>query len=421
MNKDLDINNYVDIDYLKKMCKTFCELTGVNVNIINLNRIKNELLFNDEISTEFCSKCIKKSPKGLQKCKECIDGHITKMIETKSVCKMRCHTGLVDYALPIYINETPIAYLVFGEALDKPHDIVKAKKNAKELQIDEQTYLEYYKKVNYIPTEKWEKLLKYLNMAANLISQVATKNYKIAVNKNKDSILRFVIEAITESFEFNEILSIVCIELLKLFNVDRVFVFKFYKKDGEYKILKDENKNKDAKLIKDYIDTNELKKLCLYWKNEITKNGGKEIKVIDNFNKNIPENIKEIHKKCHLLSCLGKVIAEDEESWTILAIQDYSESFKWDESDFDFLNIISKHITIALKQSELYNKILKRSEIGKRLINNLPFSVWLKDKFGRYQIVNNAYCILNNFKTPNDVIGKTDYEIFPQNVADRYK
>lgn len=53
--------------------------------------------------------------------------------------------------------------------------------------------------------------------------------------------------------------------------------------------------------------------------------------------------------------------------------------------------------------------------------DNLPYICWLKDKDGRYLAVNKFFLHACGINKMNDVIGKTDYDIWPKVVAEKNK
>lgn len=70
------------------------------------------------------------------------------------------------------------------------------------------------------------------------------------------------------------------------------------------------------------------------------------------------------------------------------------------------------------KQTE---EALINSEVQKKaILNNLPHLAWLKDCDGKYLSVNDSFALSFN-KTVDEVIGKSDYDIYPQDLAQRYR
>lgn len=53
-------------------------------------------------------------------------------------------------------------------------------------------------------------------------------------------------------------------------------------------------------------------------------------------------------------------------------------------------------------------------------IENFPFMVWLKDVHSRIQVANKAYADMVGVASSDDLIGKTDYDFFPADLAKEY-
>ncbi|MBF0486984.1 MAG: PAS domain S-box protein [Nitrospirae bacterium] len=54
------------------------------------------------------------------------------------------------------------------------------------------------------------------------------------------------------------------------------------------------------------------------------------------------------------------------------------------------------------------------------LIDNVPDLAWIKDKEGRFILANEALCLSFNIPV-NEVIGKTDFDIMPRELAEKYR
>ncbi len=54
------------------------------------------------------------------------------------------------------------------------------------------------------------------------------------------------------------------------------------------------------------------------------------------------------------------------------------------------------------------------------VLNNIRDSVWLKDRNGRYTLVNHSFCQTLDV-CPEDLIGKTDFDVYPHGQAERYQ
>lgn len=55
------------------------------------------------------------------------------------------------------------------------------------------------------------------------------------------------------------------------------------------------------------------------------------------------------------------------------------------------------------------------------ILNNSPYMVWLKDAQGRYVQVNKVYTDYLRSKNDRQIIGKTDFDIWPKELAEKYR
>jgi len=82
------------------------------------------------------------------------------------------------------------------------------------------------------------------------------------------------------------------------------------------------------------------------------------------------------------------------------------------------LRIVGTHADISeTKKVEFELRISKEKK--KSLLNNLPFLAWMKDRDGKFEIVNNMFTEFFKLKE-SEIIGKTAYEFLPKNIADFY-
>jgi PAS domain S-box-containing protein len=81
--------------------------------------------------------------------------------------------------------------------------------------------------------------------------------------------------------------------------------------------------------------------------------------------------------------------------------------------------VVSRNITeLKVTQDSL---LLSESRV-RSIINNLPDIAWLKDKESRFLIVNEALAAFFGFKTPAELVGKTDLDITPsKELAEHYQ
>ncbi len=69
-----------------------------------------------------------------------------------------------------------------------------------------------------------------------------------------------------------------------------------------------------------------------------------------------------------------------------------------------------------------FNHRLRKSEVSMRaILDNSPYMTWLKDAEGHYIKVNKNYVEYVRQKDDSHVIGKTDYDFWPTELADKYR
>ncbi|MHB8908129.1 MAG: PAS domain-containing hybrid sensor histidine kinase/response regulator [Syntrophales bacterium] len=89
-------------------------------------------------------------------------------------------------------------------------------------------------------------------------------------------------------------------------------------------------------------------------------------------------------------------------------------------------NALLKHRIKELEQGESERKQREKS-LQKKLIDliaitdNLPFLAWLKDSEGRFIAVNKPFARSCGLPSTNDLVGKTDLDIWPKHLAEAYR
>jgi PAS domain S-box-containing protein len=92
----------------------------------------------------------------------------------------------------------------------------------------------------------------------------------------------------------------------------------------------------------------------------------------------------------------------------------------WRDADGNIVGIIGGGRNIT-KQKEMELKLTEERNLLRTLINNLPDYVYVKDGEGRFVIANVAVARQLGFSLPDEVVGKSDFDLFPQELAARYR
>ncbi len=88
-----------------------------------------------------------------------------------------------------------------------------------------------------------------------------------------------------------------------------------------------------------------------------------------------------------------------------------------DRGEIFRLVCISRDIT-ELKKAE--DALAQERNLLRTLIDNMPDFIYVKDARSRFEICNRAHAEAMGYQSPTDLIGKTDYELFPRELAEQY-
>src|SRR5208337_960975 len=89
------------------------------------------------------------------------------------------------------------------------------------------------------------------------------------------------------------------------------------------------------------------------------------------------------------------------------------------------ISFINKKIKKLERKETAYKQLEKalrnRESYLSAIIENQPGLVWLKDKESRFLAVNQAFALSCGMQREEDLIGKTDLDIWPRELAEKYR
>ncbi len=89
--------------------------------------------------------------------------------------------------------------------------------------------------------------------------------------------------------------------------------------------------------------------------------------------------------------------------------------------ELKFLQIRITELEKAESRHRLADQLLRKTELQqKAILNNIPDIAWLKDKDSRFIAVNEAFGKACGYK-PEELIGKTDLDVWPDELAQSYR
>jgi PAS domain S-box-containing protein len=183
-------NNYsftdlVDIDKIKELLTSFYELTGV---ISALEDLDGNVFESTDGSVaigwqDICLNFHRKHPETLKKCIESGTRICDKLKAGEKQSSHICINGLVDIAVPIYIEGEHLANLFTGQFFFKPPNIEFFRQQAHKYGFDEDEYLDALSKVDVFSEEFIEKAMSFLTNLASVIGEMGLEKKRLLDSK----------------------------------------------------------------------------------------------------------------------------------------------------------------------------------------------------------------------------------------------
>ena len=174
-------NNFLDIEFFQTLQDRFAEEFGIASIITDVNGVP---LTKPSNFTEFCIKHVRACEEGLKKCQffDAYGGCKAKI--NKEPIIYPCHAGLTDFASPIILGETQVGCFLCGQVLTEQPDEEKFRAYAKELNLDEDKYIEALRKVKILPYERIEYIADFLyEISSKMSTFIYYQNMGLSANK----------------------------------------------------------------------------------------------------------------------------------------------------------------------------------------------------------------------------------------------
>ncbi len=183
MNMRNQIKDILDIDKLRILLEKYTNASGIGTAVLDLEG-------NVLIATgwqDICTKFHRVHPETLKRCKEsdlCLANQL-KAGHKYNVYK--CLNGLVDTAIPLYVDDIHLGNLFTGQYLDQKADKKFFIEQAKKFGFDEKEYLEALSKVSVLSEEEVKSNLEFLSALAAFIGEAGlTKQNLLLLAENQE-------------------------------------------------------------------------------------------------------------------------------------------------------------------------------------------------------------------------------------------
>jgi len=164
----LKIQDFCDMKRFEEIMNNWAKSTGLATVAVGADGQYISDCYN---FTDFCIKLTRGSAEGCRRCEKCDR-------EGKGVYS--CHAGLVDFGIPIKLEDgTVLGSVIGGQVLPENPDEEKFRRTARELSIDEDTYIEALRKVNVRSRQQIEAAA---NLLGDVINMFVRTSYMTKVN-----------------------------------------------------------------------------------------------------------------------------------------------------------------------------------------------------------------------------------------------
>ncbi len=169
----MKIQDFTDMEKFEEIMSSWAKATGLATVAVGID---GEYISECYNFTDFCMKYTRGSAEGKRRCEQCDrDG--------KGV--YHCHAGLIDFGIDLVVSGKKVGSVIGGQVLPQNPDENKFRQVAKEIGVDEETYLKALREVS-VKTEE------QINASANLLGEVLNNfiNYEYNRKYNGDLIER---------------------------------------------------------------------------------------------------------------------------------------------------------------------------------------------------------------------------------------
>ena len=158
----MKITDFMDLAILQKIQDDFSAATDLAAIAVDTdgNYITKASNF-----TQFCMDYTRKSPEGERRCVKC---------DNECNGTYYCHAGLIDFSVDIVVEGQKVGAMLGGQILSQKPDEEKFRKIAKELNINEDAYIEALRKV---PIRSEHSIRAAAKLLEDVVNQIVNLEY----------------------------------------------------------------------------------------------------------------------------------------------------------------------------------------------------------------------------------------------------
>ncbi len=178
----------IDAEKIQKLMESFYEITGLPSTLTDPEGKVLEVGEGQLIGAGWKRVCLnfhRAHPESLARCIESDTVLSTQATKNKEYSLYKCRNGLIDAAIPIYIEGEHVVNLFTGQFFLEPPDLDSFREQAVKYNYDVDQYLEALSEVPVIDETRVEQGLEFLKNLAELITLMGFKEKELISYKNE--------------------------------------------------------------------------------------------------------------------------------------------------------------------------------------------------------------------------------------------
>lgn len=222
---DLNLSDLIDIDFLQQFQDAFAK----TMNIASLTVDKKGPITKPSNFNDFCNKYTRCSLEGFKKCNECDIKWGKIAAEKGEPVIYTCHAGLTDFAVPIMLEGRHIGSILGGQVLDEEPKEFHFRAIARRIGVDEDKYIEALRTIKVVSQDTIKDAAHMLYLAANAISEISHKNFKLYEQNKRETAYRTIVETIRGTLDVHDTKQKIVDIVGETLKADRCFIVEYDK------------------------------------------------------------------------------------------------------------------------------------------------------------------------------------------------
>lgn len=181
-NKKLTLTDFIDVELLQTVQNAFSRLTGFAALVTDADGIA---VTEGSNFSDFCMKHIRANPLGKKLCEQCDKFGAHQAYVRGASFDYYCHTGLIDFAAPIVIEDEVVGCFIGGQIATREMDYDKLLSDADKFGVDRDEYIAAAKKIKIVPKAQISDNARSLFEIAKVLSKIAYDSYQLRVKNSE--------------------------------------------------------------------------------------------------------------------------------------------------------------------------------------------------------------------------------------------